>query len=82
MIQACGELDLAKETVGSERCGEIRMQHLERDNTIVFYILRKIDSRHPAASKLSVDRIRLRKRITEPLERQGGGLHQIASTMD
>src|SRR5687768_6399046 len=55
MVEPRGELYLAQETVGPKRSRQIRMQHLEGDDALVLPVLREIDGRHAATSKLTVD---------------------------
>jgi serine/threonine-protein kinase len=47
---------------------EIRMQHLECDNSIVLLVLREIYGGHATLAQLAIDGIRLRQRFTQPLK--------------
>ena len=71
MIQARGELDLAQESLRTERRGDVGMKHLERDESFMFRILRQIHSCHSAAAKLAVDGVCIRHCPAKTLERQG-----------
>ena len=48
MLQAGGDLDLAKEAVAPERRGQFRPQQLERDDAVMPKVVREVHDRHPA----------------------------------
>src|ERR1700689_4196248 len=51
--------DLAPKPVGAERCGKLRVQHLERDLAPVFRVAGQIHGRHPTAPELTLEEIAL-----------------------
>jgi len=55
MVQSRGELDLPQKAIRSKRSSEVRMQHLECNDTIVLEILCEIDCSHPAFPELAID---------------------------
>jgi len=55
MVQARGETDLAKETIGAESGSELRVKDFHRNRASVPEILGEIDRCHPAAAKLPLD---------------------------
>ena len=55
MLQPGGELDLAQEPLGAERCGQLRMEHLERDGAVVLEVLRQVYGRHAAPAELALE---------------------------
>ena len=55
-------MDLAQETLGAQRRGELRVQHFEGHWAAVLEILRQIDRGHPAAAELTLDRVMVRQR--------------------
>ena len=65
VLEAGGQLDLAQEPFGSERCGELRVEHLERYRPVVLQVLRQVDSRHAAAAELALERVPLAQRRLE-----------------
>jgi hypothetical protein len=66
MREARGDLDLAQETIGTERTPRApAASHLQRDVAIVFHVTRQIHGRHAAASELAND-------FQKPLNRWGG----------
>jgi hypothetical protein len=59
MIQFRRRFYFCQKTIRNERSGKLRVQYLERDRSLVLYILREINSRHAALSELAIDRVRL-----------------------
>lgn len=55
--QPGGDLDLAKEPLGTEGLHQLRSQHLDRDATVVFEILGQVYDGHPATPELRLDSI-------------------------
>ena len=55
VLQPRGEPDLALEPLGAERHGELGVQDLERDRTVVPKIVHEVDGRHAAAAELALD---------------------------
>ena len=49
--------DLLQEPFGAERGGELGMQNLEGDLSVVPHIVREIDSRHAAPAKLALNAV-------------------------
>ena len=80
VLEPCGELDLAAEALGAERRGEIGVQHLERDRTVVLRVLREVDRGHPAAPELALDRVaRAERRLQLVLEVRRHRVCRLAS---
>src|SRR6185437_14957255 len=52
-----GDPDLAEEPLGTERAGELGLQDLDGDATLVLQVLSQIDRCHPAAAELVLDRV-------------------------
>ncbi len=57
MLEIRRDFDLAQESLGAEYRTELRIENLDGDFSIVFEIVREVDSRHAAASKLALDSI-------------------------
>lgn len=57
MQEAGGELDLAQKSLGTEGGGELWPQNLQRDRTVVLEVVCEEDQGHPAAPKLTLDRV-------------------------
>ncbi len=55
MLELGRGLDLTPEARGAERVGQLGGEHLERDRTVVFEILREIHRGHAAAAELALD---------------------------
>ena len=70
MIEPGRELDLSQETVRAKRCGEIGVQHFQRDEALVLPVLCEIDGCHAATAQLPVDDIRIRERGPKLLDRK------------
>src|ERR1700716_4255297 len=68
MIETGRHSDFAKEPVGAERSGQLRVQHLERHHALVLRILGQIDSCHSAASELTIDRVGRREDFADALD--------------
>ena len=52
-----GEPDFPKEALPPQRRGQIRVEDLEGDKTVVLQVTGEIDRRHPAAAELALDRV-------------------------
>src|SRR5687767_8519132 len=81
MVEPGGELDLAQESVGTERRREVRMQDFQCNDAIVFCVLGKVDSRHAATTELPIYRIGARQRLAQPLNRKCCFLLQPANLL-
>jgi hypothetical protein len=57
MSELCRDLDLLQEPVGAEHGGELGLQYLDRDLTVVLEVLGEVNCGHPAARKLTLDRV-------------------------
>jgi hypothetical protein len=57
MLQAGGELDLAKEPLGAKGLSQLRAKHLECHGAVVAEVVRQIHHGHPAATELPLDAI-------------------------
>lgn len=55
MLQACGKFDLTFKPFRAERLRDLRVQHLERDRSIMAQVVSEIHDREPAAAELSVN---------------------------
>ena len=51
MAQVGRHLDLAEETLGPERVGQLRMQDLERHRAVVPLVARQVHGGHPAVTE-------------------------------
>jgi len=65
MLEVGRETDLALEAFSAERCGEIRVQDLERYRPLVLDVAREVDGGHPAVPKLALDLVAAREGFTE-----------------
>jgi hypothetical protein len=68
MLQAGGDPDLLKESLRSERGGELGAQDLERDGPIVPEIVGEVDRGHAAASELALDAVAIGQGGHEEIE--------------
>ncbi len=58
MLQTSGDVDLAQEALGSDRGGEVWMEHFERHGAIMPDVVRQVyDGQTPAAAELALDRV-------------------------
>jgi hypothetical protein len=57
MIQARSDADLAKKSLGGERLGKLRLEHLDCDVASVLEIMSEEDGRHRSRSELAVESI-------------------------
>ena len=67
MLQPGGEPDLALEALGAERRGQLGMEHLERDRTVVPEVAGEIDRGHAAAAELALEHVAGGQRCLELL---------------
>src|SRR5205085_12334581 len=65
MLEPCSKLDLALESLRPYRFGNIRMQNLERDVTVVPEIASKINRCESTLTELALDRIPSGQRVFE-----------------
>jgi hypothetical protein len=66
-----GDLDLAEEPLGSERGGQLRLQHLERDRAAELAILGEVNRGHATPTELPLDHVAVGQGGPEPLEDVG-----------
>jgi hypothetical protein len=71
MVEPRRELYLTKKALGPERCSEIGVKNLERDNSIVLAVLGEVDGSHPSPAKLAINDIRIGQRCAKPFYRKG-----------
>lgn len=57
MLQSGGNVNLRKESFGTEYCGELGMYDLDCDLTLVAQIFSKVDGGHAALSQLALDSV-------------------------
>ena len=57
MAQVGGGRDLAQEALGPEGVNQLGSEHLYGDLAIVLEVMREIDRRHPARTKLAVEAV-------------------------
>ena len=67
MVEPRGQRDLLEKAVRAHGGGEFGMQDLDRDPAIVLAVLGQEHRRHASASKLTVDRVRVRQGISQAL---------------
>ena len=65
MGEASRDLDLAQETLGAQRSGNLAPEPLDRDGAAELQVLGQIDGRHAAMTQLPLDSITTRERTTE-----------------
>ena len=69
MVKPRRDLDLAHEPVGTERRGELGLEHLDGHFPFVLEIFREVDRRHPARTQLPLDAIAVGKRSRQTPQR-------------
>ena len=65
MLQGSGESDLALETLGPERGGEVGAEHLEGDEAVVAEVPGEVDRRHAAVAELALEEIAVAQGVGE-----------------
>ena len=68
MGQSSGDLDLAQKAVRPECGGELGAEDFDGDETLVFDIASEVDTRHPAAAELALNRVARAQGSREPSE--------------
>ena len=71
VLQTSGELDLAEKAVGAERLGELRMEHLEGDGTVVAKVVGQVHYGHSASAELAFDAVVLRECCLQTSQQTG-----------
>ena len=66
MVEPGGEADLGKEPLPAQHCGQLGLQHLERDVAIVLEVVGEEDGGHPAAPELPVDGVGAGESFLQP----------------
>jgi hypothetical protein len=61
MLEARGESDLPNKAIHPNRSGEIRMQHLDRNQSLVAQVVSQPDRRHASMADLSLHRVSIAK---------------------
>ena len=69
------QLDLAGEALGAERRADLRTKHLDRDGALVANVVRQVHGRHPARSKLALERVPLGERVAQRFRDDPRGGH-------
>jgi hypothetical protein len=59
VLQIGGELDFLQKALRSEQRGELRMEHLDGDRTVVPMILCQVDRGHVPSPELTLDAVAL-----------------------
>jgi diguanylate cyclase (GGDEF)-like protein len=65
MLKARRDLDLSEKTLGTNDCGELVTEDLERDLAAVAQVVGEIDHRHSAGADLALDGIAIRELCVE-----------------
>ena len=60
--------DLAEESLGADRRGDVRVEHLDRDSALVAPIVREVDVRHAAPTQLAVDDVAFTENLLDLIE--------------
>ena len=68
MREARGELDLPEKSIVTQRHGQRRFEHLDRDLAAMLRIVREVHRGHPAATDLTQHAIAIRQRGREILQ--------------
>jgi hypothetical protein len=63
-------LSLTLEAIGAERCGQIGVQHLDRDRPLVLLILGQVDRGHPASAELPPEHVAVGNRGLQALDQR------------
>src|SRR5437870_10932172 len=61
MLQPRRELDFPFKPLGTERGGELGVEHFERDRAIVLQVVGEEHGRHPATAELTLDAVAVTK---------------------
>ena len=72
MLQTCGGSDLGEKPFAAERRTKLRMQHLDRDITIVLEIAREVYRGHAALAEFTLDAVAASESSGEAI---GDGAH-------
>ena len=57
VLQISGGLDLGEETLSTYDSGQLRLQHLERDLSLVLQVVGEVHRGHPALTDLTLDAV-------------------------
>jgi hypothetical protein len=57
VLQTGAEPDLAKEALGAQHPGQLRVKNLEGHRPVVFQISSQVESRHATVSELLLDEV-------------------------
>ena len=68
MLQLRRRLDLAQEPITAERRRELRVEHFDRDVSIVLEVVREIHGGHAAGAELARDAVAIRESEAELLD--------------
>ncbi len=62
VLQAGCDADLAQEAVGPQTAGELRVEHLERDEAIMTQVACEVHRRHPASAQFPLHPVAVAER--------------------
>jgi hypothetical protein len=57
MAEAGGSLDLAEESVGTQRCGQLGPEHLDGHLAAMLQVVGQVDGGHATSAELALDRV-------------------------
>jgi hypothetical protein len=67
VLEARCEADLAYEALRAEKMGQLRLQHLEGNRSVVAKVVGEVNRCHAAAPELAVDAVAVAERRAETL---------------
>jgi hypothetical protein len=73
MLQPGGEADLALEALGAEAGGQVQVEELERDRSVVPEVLGEPDRGHPPAAELALEGVAVAQSRAQCCYRIGHG---------
>jgi hypothetical protein len=81
MVEPCGDFDLAEETRRPYGGGQLGVEHLKRDRTAMFQVVREIDRGHSAPAELALKPVTFGQSSLETISAVGQqlGLQEVLS---
>src|SRR5438128_2157263 len=68
VLEIGGDFDFLQESFGTEDGGELRMENLERDLTVIALVVRKVDGGHATAADLAFNHVSIGQRGLETVQ--------------
>ena len=82
MLEIGRDLDLGQEALGPDHRGQLRLQDLERDLSVVLDVVGEVDGSHPALADVTLDAVPTFQRSVQTGSDVGHGGPRLTGMVD